>query len=101
MFGVLAPLSGSLQAPAIGAAATTVSVVTQHNDNSRTGANLGETTLNTSNVNVNQFGLLFRRHAAGERYAPPHCARTAGRTGSRSRWTSSTLSRPGSRPDGW
>src|SRR5579885_2610838 len=32
-------------------------VVTEHYDQARTGANLTETVLNTSNVNVNQFGL--------------------------------------------
>ena len=71
MFGVLAPLSGSLQAPTIGAAATTVSVLTQHNDNSRTGDNLNETTLNASNVNVNQFGMLFKRTVDGHIFTQP------------------------------
>jgi hypothetical protein len=36
-----------------------VSVLTQHNDNSRTGQNTSETALNTSNVNVSSFGKLF------------------------------------------
>jgi hypothetical protein len=46
-------------------------VITQHNDNSRTGANLAETVLNTSTVNVNQFGKLFSRAVDGEIYAQP------------------------------
>ncbi len=46
-------------APA-GAASTgqTTSVLTYHYDNMRTGANITETTLNPSNVNVNTFGKL-------------------------------------------
>ena len=36
------------------------SVLTQRNDNARTSENTSETILNTSNVNVNQFGKLFR-----------------------------------------
>ena len=36
-----------------------VNVVTHHNDNARTGANLAEVQLNTSNVNASQFGKLF------------------------------------------
>lgn len=35
------------------------SVLTQDNDNARSGLNPNETTLNTSNVNVNTFGKLF------------------------------------------
>ena len=38
-----------------------VSVLTVQNDNARTGANLSETALNTSNVTVSQFGKLFTR----------------------------------------
>src|SRR5439155_21436410 len=46
-----------------------VSVLTQHNNNSRTGANLNETVLNTFNVNVNQFGKFFTRSVDGDIYA--------------------------------
>src|SRR6187549_3841558 len=48
-----------------------VNVLTHHNDNGRTGANLNETTLNTSNVSVSQFGKLFARDVDGQIYAQP------------------------------
>ncbi|HXY15891.1 MAG TPA: hypothetical protein VEI26_15435 [Terriglobales bacterium] len=48
-----------------------VSIVTQHNDNSRTGQNNAETFLNTSNVNVNSFGKLFTVAVDGSIYAQP------------------------------
>src|ERR1700720_3827198 len=47
------------------------SVLTQHNDNARTGQNTSETILNPSNVNVNQFGKLFAMPSEGQVYAQP------------------------------
>jgi hypothetical protein len=48
-----------------------VSVLTQHNDNSRTGQNLQETILNTSTVNVHNFGKLFSLSVDGNIYVQP------------------------------
>ena len=52
-------------------AAAQVDVLTQHNDNSRTGANLHESVLTPANVNRNQFGLLFKRVLDDQLYAQP------------------------------
>ena len=57
----------TIGAPAFGQ----TSILTQHNDNARTGQNTSETILNTTNVNVNQFGKLFALPVDGQVYAQP------------------------------
>jgi hypothetical protein len=48
-----------------------VSVIMQHNDLARTGANLEETSLTTANVNKGSFGKLFCRSVDDEIYGQP------------------------------
>ncbi len=48
-----------------------VSVLTQHNNVLRTGANLNEVILTASNVNTKQFGMLFRRVVDDQIYGQP------------------------------
>ena len=52
-------------------AAETVDVTMQHNDNARTGANLKERTLTPANVNLEHFGLLFKREVDDQLYTQP------------------------------
>jgi hypothetical protein len=48
-----------------------VSVWTQHNSNSRTGANTSETVLKPANVNVRRFGKLFSYTLDDQTYSQP------------------------------
>lgn len=48
-----------------------VSVLTQHNNNQRSGANLYETQLTPANVNAKQFGLLFQHKVDDQIYGQP------------------------------
>lgn len=52
-------------------ATSATAVLTQHNDNGRTGMNLTEAVLTRSNVNTNQFGLLYTRPVDDQVYAQP------------------------------
>jgi hypothetical protein len=48
-----------------------VDVLTQHNDNARTGVNLHETKLKPQTVNKTQFGILFKRELDDQLYTQP------------------------------
>src|SRR5665213_15631 len=71
--GVLGPLSGGLFlfAAACACSSAQVEVLTQHNDNARTGANLHEILLKPENVNKAQFGMLFKRVVDDQLYTQP------------------------------
>src|SRR5712671_6309952 len=51
--------------------ASAVNVLTHQNDNARTGANVNETILNTTNVNKTTFGKLFYYPVDGQVFAEP------------------------------
>ena len=72
-FAVIAAVAPrlSLLTVATSKAAGTASVLTQRDDNNRSGDNLNETILTTANVNVGQFGLLGRLPVDGQVYAQP------------------------------
>src|SRR5258708_6892395 len=55
----------------ISSASAQVNVLTQHNDNNRSGDNLQETILNTSNVNQTNFGKLFSYAVDDQIYGQP------------------------------
>jgi hypothetical protein len=48
-----------------------VDMLTQHNDNFRTGVNLQETVLSPANVNKAHFGMLFKREVDDQLYTQP------------------------------
>lgn len=48
-----------------------VDVLTQHNDNARTGVNARETFLTPANVNSRHFGMLFKRAVDDQLYTQP------------------------------
>jgi hypothetical protein len=68
--GLVATIS-SLLVGCADLAAQEVDVLTQHNDNLRTGANLHETDLTLKNVNDAQFGMLFKRVLDDQLYTQP------------------------------
>jgi hypothetical protein len=53
------------------AGGSSLAVTTNRYDNARSGANLQETRLTTTNVNASQFGLRFSRAVDGQIYAQP------------------------------
>src|SRR5260370_40144966 len=71
MQGPRLPLTATLTLLITAAAQPQVSVLTQHNDNARTGANTQETTLYPDNINGTQFGMLFKQPVDDQVYAQP------------------------------
>ena len=63
--------SRSFTTRATDAPSSATAVMTHHNDNGRTGMNLSESTLNTTNVNTNYFGRVLTRAVDDQIYAQP------------------------------
>jgi hypothetical protein len=68
--GLAAVQLGTCVLAAISAGAQ-VDVLTQHNDNTRTGVNLRETMLTPANVTNARFGMLFKRVVDDQLYTQP------------------------------
>ena len=67
----VAAISASAVALLARPGAAQVNVLTQHNDNARTGANLRETVLSPATVNKAHFGMLFKRVLDDQLYTQP------------------------------
>jgi hypothetical protein len=67
----LAPLAITIAFGALSAHAADDDVLTQHNDNARSGAQSHETTLKPGNISATTFGRLYMRHVDGQVIAQP------------------------------